>query len=98
MASGSGRPPVLIENYARFIVDFLDENTSLVLDDKMEGLTSQFDDLQIKKSSPHDFVTEKCNTTLKKAHVVERNGPEKLKSNTIGYLLCLDKGKNNYNS
>lgn len=82
--SGSGKkaggPPVLTEDHARFIIDFLDENPSSVLDDMMEGLTSQFSDLQIKKSSLHDFVTKKCNITLKRAHfhAVERNSPEKI--------------------
>ncbi|KAI8372264.1 hypothetical protein EDC96DRAFT_425798, partial [Choanephora cucurbitarum] len=59
-ASGSGRkagrPPVLTEGNACFIMDFLDENPSSVLDDMMEGLTSQFVDLQIKKSFLHGFV------------------------------------------
>ncbi|KAI8327422.1 hypothetical protein EDC96DRAFT_580700 [Choanephora cucurbitarum] len=53
----TGRPFMLTEDHVRFIIDFLDENPLSILDDMMEGLTSQFADLQIKKSSLHDFVT-----------------------------------------
>jgi len=46
----------------------------------MEGLTTQFADLKISKSSLHEFVTEKCRISLKRAHFhsIERNSPQKI--------------------
>ncbi|KAG0938412.1 hypothetical protein G6F57_006859 [Rhizopus arrhizus] len=44
------------------------------------GLTTQFADLKISKSSLHEFVTEKCRISLKRAHFhsIERNSPQKI--------------------
>ncbi|KAI8635876.1 hypothetical protein BD408DRAFT_438457 [Parasitella parasitica] len=77
----AGRPPVLTEEHQQFLINFIDEKQSSVLDEMMiEGLTSHFAGLTIKKSALHDFVTKKCNITLKRAHFhsIERNSPEKI--------------------
>jgi hypothetical protein len=44
-----GRLSVFTKEHERFLTNFIDENPSSVLDDMMEGLASQFADLQIKK-------------------------------------------------
>ncbi|KAG0744957.1 hypothetical protein G6F16_005239 [Rhizopus arrhizus] len=53
---------------------------SLVLDEIVTSLTEQLAGLNIKKSALHDFMTEKCKISLKRAHLqsVERNSPEKI--------------------
>ncbi|KAG1459641.1 hypothetical protein G6F46_004097 [Rhizopus delemar] len=74
-----GRPPKLVEEHQKFLVDLIDEKPSLVLDEMMANLTDQFANLDIKKSALHDFMTKKCKISLKRAHfqLVERNSPEK---------------------
>ncbi|KAG0758624.1 hypothetical protein G6F18_010809 [Rhizopus arrhizus] len=75
-----GRPPKLVEEHQKFLVDLIDEKPSLVLDEIMASLTDQFANLDIKKSALHDFMTKKCKISLKRAHFqsVERNSPEKI--------------------
>lgn len=48
----------------------------------MESLTEKFADLDIKKSALHDFKTNKCKISLKRAHfhAAERNSPEKIET------------------
>lgn len=75
-----GRPPVLTEDHKEFLINLVDEKPSLVLEEMVESLTSQFSDLQIQKSAVHSFITKKCNISLKRAHFhsIERNSPDKI--------------------
>lgn len=75
-----GRPAILTDIHKDYLVNFVDENPSIVLDDMMTAVTSQFAELKIKKSSLHSFVKEKCKIILKRAyfHSVERNSPKKI--------------------
>lgn len=88
----AGRPPVLTEEHQQFLINFIDERPSSVLDEMIEGLTSHFAGLTIKKSALHDFVTKKCNITLKRAHFhsIERNSPEKIEERYCWVKKMLD--------
>jgi transposase len=46
----------------------------------MEGLVGQFSGLKISKTALYQFVTERCQISLKRAHFhsIERNSPEKI--------------------
>ncbi|CAO3701945.1 unnamed protein product [Rhizopus stolonifer] len=78
----AGRPPILDEEHKEFLVNLIDEKPSIVLDEMMENLTDQFSSLQIKKTALYNFVTKKCNISLKRAHfhAVDRNSPEKIQA------------------
>ncbi|KAG1468016.1 hypothetical protein G6F56_004082 [Rhizopus delemar] len=62
-----GRPAILNEEHQKYLVEMIDENPSLVLDQTMDSLTSQFEDL-------------KCKISVKRAYfyAVERNNVERI--------------------
>jgi transposase len=82
--AGSGRPvsrpPVLTEDHREFLTNLVGEKPSLVLEEMVESLTSQFSNLHIPKSAVHSFITEKCNVSVKRAHfhAIVRNNPDKI--------------------
>ncbi|CEG80207.1 hypothetical protein RMATCC62417_14576 [Rhizopus microsporus] len=82
-----GRPPILKVEHEQFLKELVDDKSSLVLEEMMDNLTSQFKDLSISKTALYNFVTEKCRISLKEAHFhsVERNSPEKFRRDTIGW-------------
>ncbi|CAO3678949.1 unnamed protein product [Rhizopus stolonifer] len=75
-----GRSAILNDTHKEYLVSLIDEQSSLVLDEIVNGLVSQFVDLKIFKTALYEFVTEKCQINLKRAHFysVERNYPEKI--------------------
>ncbi|CEP16997.1 hypothetical protein [Parasitella parasitica] len=76
-----GRPAILNEEHQKYLVEMIDENPSLVLDQMMDSLTSQFEGLQISKTAFYNFVKDKCRISVKRAyfHSVERNSPAKIR-------------------
>ncbi|KAI8087259.1 hypothetical protein BDF21DRAFT_414032 [Thamnidium elegans] len=58
--------------HKEYFINLLDEKTSIVLDEIMERLTSQFKDLDISRSNLYIFVTTKCNVSLKRAKIEAR--------------------------
>lgn len=81
---GSGRPKgrsaILNEEHQKYLVEMIDENPSLVLDQMMDSLTSQFEDLKVSKTTLYDFIKKKCKISVKRAYfyAVERNSVEKI--------------------
>lgn len=75
-----GRPAILNEEHQKYLVEMIDENPSLVLDQMMDSLTSQFEDLKVSKTTLYDFIKKKCKISVKRAYfyAVERNSVEKI--------------------
>lgn len=75
-----GRPAKLSQDHKEYLISIVDEKPDLVLEEMVEQMNSQFMDLEIGKSTLHKFLTEKCQITLKRAHLhsVERNSPTKI--------------------
>ncbi|KAG1488698.1 hypothetical protein G6F46_012114 [Rhizopus delemar] len=75
-----GRPALLNDIHKDYLISLVDEKPSIVLDEMMGSLTAAFADLKISKSSLHEFVTENCRISLKRAHFhsIERNSPQKI--------------------
>ncbi|KAG1444924.1 hypothetical protein G6F56_010105 [Rhizopus delemar] len=46
-----GRPAILNEEHQKYLVEMIDENPSLVLDQMMDNLTSQFKGLKVSKNA-----------------------------------------------
>lgn len=69
------------EEHKEFLVNLIDEKP-IVLNEMMENLTDQFSNFQIKKTALYNFVTKKCNISLKRAHfhAVDRNDPKKIQA------------------
>ncbi|KAI8875226.1 hypothetical protein K501DRAFT_203071 [Backusella circina FSU 941] len=63
-----GRPAILNEEHQKYLVEMIDENPSLVLDQMMDNLTSQFEGLQISKTALYDFIKNKCRISVKRAY------------------------------
>ncbi|CEG84661.1 hypothetical protein RMATCC62417_18430 [Rhizopus microsporus] len=76
-----GRSAILKEEHQKHLIELIDENPSLVLDQMMESLTSQFENLKVSRTLLYDFIKKKYNISVKRAyfHSVERNNPEKIK-------------------
>ncbi|KAG1139787.1 hypothetical protein G6F37_009497 [Rhizopus arrhizus] len=74
-----GRPAVLNDIHKNYLTNLVGVKSSIVLDEMMKSLT-KFTDLKISKNSLHEFVTEKCRISLKRAHFhsIERNNPQKI--------------------
>ncbi|KAI8987042.1 hypothetical protein BDB01DRAFT_719861, partial [Pilobolus umbonatus] len=70
-----GRPAILNEEHQKYLVEMMDEDPSLVLDQMMDSLTSQFEDLKVFKTTHYDFIKKKCKISVKRAYfyAVERN-------------------------
>lgn len=77
-----GRPLKLNAEHKEYITNAIDEKPGIVLEEMMEGLTSQFIDLEISRSNLHKFITTKCNLSLKRAHFqpLERNSDAKIEA------------------
>lgn len=79
-----GRPPVLgLEHrleHKEFLTNLIDERPSLVLDEMMQNLVNQLSSLRSKKTALYNFVTEKRNSSLKRArfYAIEWNSSEKI--------------------
>ncbi|KAL1936110.1 hypothetical protein VTP01DRAFT_244 [Rhizomucor pusillus] len=57
----NGRPRILTEEYKKVIVEYVDENPSVVLEQLMERLLQKFEGLKISKSTLYEFVrTKNC--------------------------------------
>ncbi|CEP08441.1 hypothetical protein, partial, partial [Parasitella parasitica] len=75
-----GRPPKLSNEHRDYLVQIIDEKPSIVLDEMMEKLTSEFEGLNIARSNLHKFITTSCRISLKRAHFQpeERNCEAKI--------------------
>ncbi|KAG2200617.1 hypothetical protein INT47_007361 [Mucor saturninus] len=75
-----GRPAKLSQDHKEYLISIVDEKPDLVLEEMVEQMNSQFMDLEIGKSALHKFLTEKCQITLKRAHLysIERNNHTKI--------------------
>ncbi|CEI95404.1 hypothetical protein RMCBS344292_09592 [Rhizopus microsporus] len=76
----TGRPRILHEEHKQVILEYIDENPSVVLQQVMERLLQRFQDLKVSKSTVYNFVRTECNLSLKKAQFqpVDRNSGEKI--------------------
>ncbi|ORE12625.1 hypothetical protein BCV71DRAFT_280559 [Rhizopus microsporus] len=77
----AGRPAILNEEHQKYLLDLVDDNPFLVLDQMMESLTSQFEGLEISKTSLYNFVKKECKISVKRAYfyLQNRNSLEKLR-------------------
>ena len=75
-----GRPLKLQEEHKEYLLSIVNEKPDLVLEEMIEQLNLQFKDLSIEISALHEFLTKKCQITLKRAHFhfVERNSFAKI--------------------
>ncbi|KAG0919996.1 hypothetical protein G6F32_015825 [Rhizopus arrhizus] len=76
----TGRSRIPHEEHKQVILEYIDENPSVVLEQVMERLLQKFRDLKVSKSTLYNFVRTECNLSLKKAKFqpVDRNGEEKI--------------------
>ncbi|KAL1928558.1 hypothetical protein VTP01DRAFT_2914 [Rhizomucor pusillus] len=76
----NGRPRILGEEHKKVILEYVDENPSVVLEQLMERLLQRFKGLKVSKSTIYDFVRTQCNLSLKKARFqpVDRNSGAKI--------------------
>lgn len=63
----SGRPRILCDEHKRVILEWVDENLSIVLEQLMKKLHKKFEGIRVSKTTLHRFVKNECNLTLKKA-------------------------------
>ena len=47
----TGRPSIFNEEHAEFVLNFVDNNPSIVVEDVMEKLLEEFSDLKISKTN-----------------------------------------------
>lgn len=64
----TGRSRILGEEHKKVILEYFDENPSIVLEQLMEQLLQRFQALKVSKSTMYNFVRMECNLSLKKAH------------------------------
>ncbi|EIE86270.1 hypothetical protein G6F46_010050 [Rhizopus delemar] len=64
------------------LINFFDENPSVVIQDAVENLTKSFEGLEIKKSRVAEFRKEDCNLSIKVVtrHPKERNSQKALEA------------------
>ncbi|KAL1934072.1 hypothetical protein VTP01DRAFT_6254, partial [Rhizomucor pusillus] len=61
----SGRPRILNEEHKKVILEYVDENPSVVLEQLMERLLQRFEGLKLSKTTLYPFVKTQCNLSLK---------------------------------
>lgn len=76
----SGRPRILNDKHKRIILEWVDENPSIVLEQLMEKLRQRFEGIQMSKTTLYRFMKNECNLSLKKAKFqpVDRNSEAKI--------------------
>jgi transposase len=76
----SGRPRILSDEHKRSILEWVDENPSIILEQLMEKLRQRFEGIQVSKTTLYWFVKNECNLSLKKAkfHPIDRNSEAKI--------------------
>ncbi|CEI91414.1 hypothetical protein G6F70_002992 [Rhizopus microsporus] len=76
----TGRPRILHEKHKSAILEYINENPSVVLGDVMKKLKQVFTELKVSKTTLFDFVKEHCNLSFKKARLqpIDRNSEEKI--------------------
>ncbi|KAL1933526.1 hypothetical protein VTP01DRAFT_7616 [Rhizomucor pusillus] len=76
----NGRPHILGEEHKKVILEYVDENPSVILEQFMEQLFQRFKGLKVSKRTVYNFVRTQCNLSLKKARFqpVDRNSEAKI--------------------
>ncbi|KAG1046675.1 hypothetical protein G6F43_010849 [Rhizopus delemar] len=76
----SGRPRILNDEHKRIILEWVDENPSIILEQLMEKLRQRFEGIQVSKTTLYRFMKNECNLSLKKAKFqpVDRNSEAKI--------------------
>lgn len=72
----------LNDQHETHLIDFFDENPSVIIQDAVENLTKSFEGLEIKKSRVAEFMKEECNLSIKVVtrHPVARNSNKTLEA------------------
>ncbi|KAL4215901.1 hypothetical protein AB4K20DRAFT_1876203 [Rhizopus microsporus] len=83
----TGRPRILHEEHKQAILEYIDENPSVVLKQVMERLLQRFQDLKVSKSTVYNSVRTECNLSLKKAQFqpADRSRKERIQRCTNPY-------------
>jgi hypothetical protein len=68
-----------VKEHKRFLLNYIDENPSVVVTEVAESLTQNFVDLNISRSTVYKVKTTECNLSIRQAQFqpVERNNEEK---------------------
>ncbi|CEI97263.1 hypothetical protein RMCBS344292_11399 [Rhizopus microsporus] len=76
----TGCSRILHEEHKQVILEYIDENPSVVLEQVMKRLLQRFQDLKVSKSTVYNFVRIEYNLSLKNAQLqpVDRNSEEKI--------------------
>ncbi|KAG1246563.1 hypothetical protein G6F68_014586 [Rhizopus microsporus] len=76
----TNRSRIFHEEHKQAILEYIDENPSVVSEQVMERLLQRFQELKVSKSTVYNFVRTECNLSLKKAQFqpVDRNSEEKI--------------------
>jgi transposase len=89
-----GRPKILNNERKQFLLQKYGEDSRATVSEAVESLTTQFMGLKIAKSAVHDFMTNECALTIKKAHFEpkERNSPDSITArfNRVTNLMTTD--------
>ncbi|KAI8877485.1 hypothetical protein K501DRAFT_41512 [Backusella circina FSU 941] len=77
-----GRPLTINSEQKECLVKLIDQKPGIVLDEMMGGLTSQFTNLDISRSSLYKYVTAHCGMSVKRAlfRPAERNSDTKIEA------------------
>ncbi|KAG0170256.1 60S ribosomal protein L25 [Apophysomyces sp. BC1034] len=60
------RPCIFNDGHNTFILEYIDENKSIVLEQLVERLLQRFEGLKVSKATLYRFVKNECNLSLKK--------------------------------
>lgn len=77
-----GRPLTMNSEQKEYLLNLIDQKPGIVLDEMMEGLTSQFTNLEISRSSLYKYVTIHGGMSVKRAlfRPAERNSDKKIEA------------------
>ncbi|EIE79863.1 hypothetical protein RO3G_04568 [Rhizopus delemar RA 99-880] len=72
--------PQLNNKHKLYLLNFYDDNPQVRVVDTMDSLTQKFADLNVKKSTVHNFLKTECNLSFKKltTQPAARNSPVKI--------------------
>lgn len=89
-----GHPKILNGEHKQFLLQKYGEDSRATVSEAVESLTTQFMGLKIAKTAVHDFMTNECALTIKKAHLEpkERNSPDSITArfNWVTNLMTTD--------
>ncbi|KAG1466937.1 hypothetical protein G6F56_004600 [Rhizopus delemar] len=82
----SGRRRILGEEHKQFLLNYIDENPSAVVNEVVESLKQNFEGLNVSRSTVYNFMTTRCATSANGLINISLRVPKHIKKRKLGHV------------